>query len=103
MDKRKSKKIIKEIVLGRIKTLLKEARSAYSIHPERSERYLRLIWKLVEKYKVRLSREQKLSFCKKCFSLWVPGRNVEISFDQRHSVLEYKCKNCGFVRRLKYK
>lgn len=102
MDKR-SKKVIKDTVRERIAHLLEEARSSFRQHPERSERYLKLLWKLVQKYKVRLTREQKLSFCKKCFTLWVPGRNVEISFDQRNSVLEYKCKKCGFRRRLKYK
>lgn len=102
MDKR-PKKVIKETVKGRIKTLLTEARSSFKSHPERSERYLKLLWKLVEKYKVRLTKEQKLSFCRKCFTLWVPGRNVEISFDQRNSVLEYKCRKCGAKRRLKYK
>ncbi len=102
MDKR-SKKVIKETVRERIAKLLDEARSSFKTHPERSERYLRLIWKLVQKYKVRLSREQKLSFCKKCFTLWVPGKNVEISFEARNSILEYKCKKCGFKRRLKYK
>jgi len=102
MDKR-SKKVIKETVRERIEQLLKEARSSFRQHPERSERYLKLLWKLVQKYKVRLTREQKLSFCKKCFALWVPGRTVEIFFDQRNSVIEYKCKKCGFKRRLKYK
>ncbi len=103
MDKRKSKKIIKETVSARIEHLLSEARNSYSLHPERSERYLKLVWKLVEKYKVRLSKEQKLSFCKKCFVLWIPGKTVNVSFDLRHSVLQYECKKCGFVRRLKYK
>ncbi|MBD3398199.1 hypothetical protein GF412_03345 [Candidatus Micrarchaeota archaeon] len=102
MDKR-HKKVIKETVRGRIDGLLKEARTSFKKHPERSERYLRLLWKLVQKYKVRLTREQKLSFCKKCFTLWIPGKTVVISFDQRNSILEYKCKNCGFKRRLKYK
>jgi ribonuclease P protein subunit RPR2 len=102
MDKR-PKKVIKETVRERIAHLLSEARSEFRKHPERSERYLRLLWKLVEKYKVRLTREQRLSFCRKCFTLWVPGRNVEIFFDQRNSVLEYRCGKCGYRRRLKYK
>ena len=102
MDK-KPKKVIKETVRKRIAKLLDEARYSFKTHPERSERYLRLIWKLVQKYKVRLTKEQKLSFCKKCFTLWVPGKNVEVSFDQHNNVLEYKCKNCGFARRQKYK
>lgn len=102
MDKR-PKKVIKETVRKRIAHLLDEARASFKKHPERSERYLRLIWKLLEKYKVRLTREQKLSFCKRCFTLWVPGRNVEIFFDQRNSIIEYTCKKCGFKRKLKYK
>ena len=102
MDKR-GKKVIKETVHGRIDELLKQARYEFREHPERSERYLRLLWKLVQKYKVRLTREQKLSFCKRCFTLWIPGKTVEVSFDQRNSVLQYRCKKCGFTRRLKYK
>ena len=102
MDKR-PKKVIKETVQERIRKLLGEARASYKTHPKRSERYLKLLWKLVEKYKVRLTREQKLSFCRRCFTLWIPGKTVEISFDQRHNILQYKCKNCGFRRRLKYK
>jgi ribonuclease P protein subunit RPR2 len=102
MDKR-GKKVIKGVVKERISHLLDEARASFASHPERSRRYLSLLWKLVMRHKVRLTKPQKLSFCKKCFTLWVPSRTVEISFHPRNSLLQYKCKKCGFARRLKYK
>jgi ribonuclease P protein subunit RPR2 len=102
MDKR-GKKVIKGAVKERISRLLSEAHSAYPEHPERSERYLRLLWKLVQRYKVRLSKGQKLSFCKKCFTPWIPSRSAGVSFEPRNSVVQYECKKCGFRRRLKYK
>jgi ribonuclease P protein subunit RPR2 len=102
MDKR-GKKVIKGAVKERIACLLEEARSSYPEHPERSRRYLQLLWKLVEKYKVRLTKEQKLSFCKKCFTPWIPGKTVKVSFEPRNSIVQYECKECGHKRRLKYK
>lgn len=102
MDKR-GKKIIKGAVKERIACLLHEAHSSYSLHPERSRRYLELLWKLVTKYKVRLSKQQKLSFCKKCFTPWIPGRTATISFEPRNSIVQYSCRKCGHTLRLKYK
>lgn len=102
MDKR-PRKVIKETVRRRIEELLEESRQAYRSHPERSTRYLKLLWKLVEKYKVRLTRGQKLSFCRNCFIPWIPGRNITIRFEQRNCVMEYECRNCGYKRRVKYK
>lgn len=102
MDKR-GKKVIKGVVEGRIARLLGEAHSSYPAHPERAERYLRLLWKLVTRHKVRLTKSQKLAFCKKCFVPWIPGKTVSVSFEPRSSIMQYKCKNCGFARRLRYK
>ena len=102
MDKR-GKKVIKSTVRTRIEELLHEARAAFRTHTERSTRYVSLVWKLVQKYKIRLTKEEKLSFCKRCLTLWVPGKTVQIAFDQRHHAVMYKCKKCGFTRKLIYK
>ncbi|MEM4272346.1 MAG: hypothetical protein QXH30_02055 [Candidatus Bilamarchaeaceae archaeon] len=102
MDKR-SKRVIKATVQSRIGELLHEARLSFRAHPERSQRYISLIWKLVQKYKIRLTKEEKLSFCKRCLSLWVPGKTVQIAFDQRRHSIAYRCKKCGFSRKMVYK
>lgn len=94
-----NKKFIKMVVADSIAVLLREAEAAFQKHPERASRYLKMAWALVKKHRVRLTREQKFKFCKKCFTLWVPGKTVKISFDRVNNMFEFTCAVCGYKRR----
>ncbi len=99
---RKSQKMfINRIVAESIDILFNEAEENFQKHPERSKRYLKMIWALSKKYNFRLNKKQKLKFCKKCFTLWIPEKTVNITFDNRHNMFEFVCILCGHKKRFK--
>ncbi len=95
------KKFIKSITADSISILLKEAEENFSKHPERALRYVKMVWALVKKHKVRLKHEQKIKFCKKCFILWIPHKTVTINFDKCHNMFEFVCISCDYKKRFK--
>lgn len=96
-------KNIKKISEERIVILLNEAQRVFAKYPERSKRYAQLAFAIVRKNKVRLTKEQKLSFCRKCFFFWRPGKSVSVIFDKKNKRIIYKCNACEYTRKIKYK
>ncbi|MBI5046121.1 hypothetical protein HZC07_00095 [Candidatus Micrarchaeota archaeon] len=83
-----------------VEKLVKYAHSNYaSGKQERSKRYIKMALDLVKKNKVKVPKEVKNSFCKKCHIVWVPDETVTISYDRKNSCLRVKCK-CGYTKRL---
>lgn len=99
----KEKNLVKRICEERISILMSEAEKAFAQHPERAKRYSQLAFAIVRKNKVRLTKPQKLSFCRKCFSYWRPGKSVTVSFDKRNKRIIYRCGSCGYERKTRYK
>jgi RNase P subunit RPR2 len=108
------KKLIKTSVRASIAHLLEEAEKSHKTAEQaqesgnrklatqnrtRTTRYVRMIMDLVKKHKVRLGKDQKNKFCKKCNTWWVPGKTVKLIYDQKHQVIRVKCQ-CGHSRRL---
>jgi ribonuclease P protein subunit RPR2 len=99
MDIRR-KKIIKTSVRSSIEKLLDQARSSYDAGKgSRSTRYVEMAFELLKKHKVKLPKELRNSFCRKCMRIWVPGKTVRISYDRKQGYLRVRCK-CGYTRRL---
>jgi ribonuclease P protein subunit RPR2 len=99
MDIRR-KKIIKSSVRSSIETLLGHARSSFDAGKgERSIRYVRMAMDLLRKHKIKLPKEMKNSFCRKCLTVWVPGRTASISYDRKNGCLRVRCR-CGYSKRL---
>ncbi|MFA5077483.1 MAG: ribonuclease P [Candidatus Micrarchaeia archaeon] len=98
----KEKNLVKAISAERISILLNEAGECFRSNPARAKRYCALAFSIVRKNKVRLTRAQKLSFCRKCFSFWRPGSTVSVSFDKRGGRVLYRCIPCGYERRIAY-
>ena len=71
-------------------------------YPQYDKMYVREIKRLSEGFNIRLSREEKLKFCKRCNLYW-DSKSREIRFDSDSNVKEYICKNCLYVRRFRYK
>lgn len=70
--------------------------------PDFDKEYIKEILRFSTGFNLRLTREQKLKFCKKCHIYWnVDSR--EIRFNSKTFTKEYICKNCGFIRRFRYK
>jgi ribonuclease P protein subunit RPR2 len=99
MDIRR-KKIIKSSVRSSIEKLLDTARKSFdSGNEKRSERYVVMAFDLLKKHKIKLPKELRNSFCRKCMAIWVPGRTVTVSYDKKRDYLKVTCR-CGFSKRL---
>lgn len=101
--KQKEKNIVKKISEERILILLDEAEKNFAQNPERARRYAHVAFAIVKKNKARLTKEQKLSFCRKCFCFWRPGKSVQVSFDKQNKRVIYKCAECAYERKIRYK
>ena len=69
--------------------------------PQLDSKYIFEIQKISQAFNIRLTREQKLKFCKKCLSFWTVDTR-QIRFDSKSKTKEYICKKCSYVRRFKY-
>ncbi|MBS3106813.1 ribonuclease P [Candidatus Woesearchaeota archaeon] len=69
---------VQKIARERIRKLFEEAEKAFREHPERSDRYVQIAWKIATKNKARIPRELKRKFCRHCKSFWMPGKTVSL-------------------------
>ncbi len=90
-----------KIALERIGVLFQEAETMFKEHPELSKRYMELARKIAMKYKVKFTKEQKLKFCKNCNAYLKQGINSTKRLNK--GILVIRCKECGGLRRIKYK
>lgn len=99
----KEKNQVKKISEERVAILLSEAQKVFPKNPGRARRYSKLAFLIVRKNKVRLSKEQKLSFCRKCFAFWRPGKSVSVRLEKANKLVVYKCASCGYARKIGYR
>lgn len=92
-----------KIAKERIDLLFKLAKEEFDRKEQRSRRYIGLARKLGMRYNVRFSRKMKDSFCKKCDTLFVPGRTMQTRVDSAAKSVIIKCKNCNYSYRKRYK
>jgi RNase P subunit RPR2 len=71
-------------------------------HPEYAHKYIKEIQKLSQTFNIRLKKEEKLQYCKKCLTPW-NTKTKQIRLNPTNSCIEHICINCSFVRRYKYK
>jgi len=92
------KRNLKRIALERIEKLLNLAAEAQEKNPELARRYVELAWKIKMRYTVRLPKDLKRKFCKKCLSVWIPGKTVRVRI--RKGTITWTCLSCGRVWRM---
>ena len=100
MNNRERKKLMKNYARKNIDfffTLLERR-----FEPRCDSYYIKEILRFSTAFNIRLKREEKLKFCKKCYTYW-NNENVKIRFNKKLKTKEYICKNCGYTRRFKYK
>lgn len=96
-----NKAIRKKIARERIERLFKEAeKRAKQGRIELANRYVELARKISMKYLVRIPKEYKIRFCKKCHSYLLPGKNCRIRL-QKHKIV-ITCLNCKKIMRYPY-
>lgn len=89
------------IAKERITELFKQADKIFKEDPKLSNRYVKLAWKIITKYKVKISSSLKKKFCRKCFSFLKVGKNCRVRLQNKKLV--YYCKNCKTYMRIPYK
>jgi len=99
---RKPEQYIK-IAEERIEILFDLAEKEFKQHPERSKRYVQLARKIGLRYNVRLPKEIKRKFCKKCNSLLIPSVTSKVRIDSKTKAITIKCLNCEKTYRYPYK
>jgi len=99
---KKNKKIKKEIAKERVKRLLLMANMFHLSNPVLSKRYCRLAEKIRLSVNLRLAKDEKVQYCKKCFTYWVPGKTVKVRVNHANRRVVYKCLLCGHERSFGY-
>jgi len=88
-----------DIAKERIDRLLELAKEEFNKNPGRSRDYIKLARKIGMRYNVRLKKEQKQSFCKKCNQLLIPKKTSIVEIDSKKKSKIIKCLNCGNIYR----
>jgi ribonuclease P protein subunit RPR2 len=65
-------------------------------------RYVRLAREMSSHYKVGMDNSEKNSFCKKCNTMFVPGKTCSVRVSGRNGYSIYGCR-CGAERKVFYK
>lgn len=90
----------KELAAERIERLFGIAEGIFKARPELADRYVRAAWRLKTKYNLRLPKNFKLKFCRKCLSFWSPGASCRVRVQSGRVIVT--CLRCGRITRLPY-
>ena len=97
---RRTKDMI-DIAKERIDILFAQAeKEALNGRPDRSNRYVHLARKIGMRYNVRLPREYRMKYCRKCDAFLLPGVNAK--YRMNNGKISVTCNNCGHVYRHPY-
>ncbi len=100
MDQRK--KYAQRIARERIKILFSLAQErALEGDEELARRYVEHMVNLSRKYNVRIPRDMKRMYCKKCYTFLIPGKTAQVRLKKGKVVI--KCLRCGTYKRYIYK
>lgn len=91
-----------QIAAERIELLLSQAQKFAKQKPIFAKRCINLARKISKRYRVRMTKRQKLTFCKKCEAPFVAGYNVSIHLLSKKRLLVHECKSCGAVHHHRY-
>jgi len=93
----------RRIAKERIAILLDLAEKEAKKNLERSRRYVYLARIIGKRYNVRLTKEQKSKFCKKCNTILIPGYTMKTWLDPKTKTRVVKCLICKYLYRTPYK
>jgi len=91
----------RKIARQRIDKLFVEAeKAAMKGRMEFANRYVEIARKIGMKYLVRIPKEHRMKFCRKCGSYLVPGKNSRVRLTKHKVVIT--CLSCGARKRYPY-
>jgi ribonuclease P protein subunit RPR2 len=100
--KRKQKEEASAIARERVEKLFAMAeKAAVEGNLDMADRYIQMAWKIKLKFRLRLTREQKRLFCRKCLKFLAEGKTGRYRTEKGTLVIE--CLNCGDVQRVPLK
>jgi len=93
----------RKIAKERIEILLNLAEKEVKKNIERCKKYVELARTIGKRYNVRLTKEQKSKFCKKCNVILIPGYTMKTWLDPSTKTKVVKCLSCKHLYRIPYK
>lgn len=94
---KRRKNLEKDIAYDRIETLIDRAREYMYDDYKLAKRYVFLAKRIAERYRLKIPKELKLIFCKKCL---YPYRPDKFRVRTNKSRVVITCLNCGEERRV---
>ncbi len=95
----KQRKEVIKYIQERIKELIELAIKKYDENPELARRYVKIALEYRNKNRVRIPKEIKNKFCKKCLTPWIPGKTVRVRIVPNRYVV-YTCLVCNYKKRI---
>ncbi len=92
----------KALAKERIKRLFEMADKSFRKDPDRSHRYVQLARKIGMRYNVRIPREMRTMFCKKCYKYLKANINSRVRTRSTQGAVVVTCLECGHVMRYPY-
>ena len=100
--KKKQKEEANKIAKERVDKLFDLAeKAAVDGEPERADRYIEMAWKIKLKFRLKLTKEQKRLFCRKCLKFLLEGKTGRYRTQEGTLIIE--CLNCGEIQRIPLK
>ncbi|MBT8507134.1 ribonuclease P [Methanomicrobiaceae archaeon CYW5] len=81
------------VALERIEILFREAQEEFGIHPELSRTYVERARRIAMRDRIRIPRELRRKYCRKCFAYLVPGINARVRIHRGKIIIT--CLECG--------
>ena len=78
MKERSRNPVTKKIAHERIGVLFEQALLAFSLHPERSNRYVDIARRIAMRQRIRIDRELRRQYCHHCYAFLAPGQNMRV-------------------------
>lgn len=98
---RRTRRNLRDLALQRIFRLFELAEAFFHLDRKLSDRYVELALRIAKKARVRIPKELKYRYCKKCKKFLKPGVNARIRIrGGRMPHIVISCLNCGFHRRI---
>ena len=89
-----------KIAEERIDILFNRADEIFTIHPERSRRYVEMARNIATKYNMKMPATWSKRYCHYCHQFMKPGLNCQIRLSDSSIVI--KCLECGNINKIPY-
>jgi len=93
----------KGIAKERIGILFSLAGKEFGKHPERAHRYVELARRIGKRYNVKLGKELRGRFCRKCGHYLRAGLNSRVRTRASQQAVIVECRDCGNLMRFPYR